>query len=176
MIYTDRYIRTGGEILTGAGIDEDVARAAPLDTKPETFAERIYTRMFSGITMSTANEKTARAIILDERLAQEALTVKTLTMKSNPRLACEVWDKRRALVTARDSKLGTLVTAAADRALLERRTEENRRAGTFRVADPRLRKTRRSLRDSAALSTGEPTHSPANVACDEAVHGCCRFT
>ncbi|MBI5601374.1 MAG: M56 family metallopeptidase [Gemmatimonadetes bacterium] len=112
--WTRSYMERGGAVLPASAV---IAGAAPGRDPTTTDAEmevRIFTHLFRGITLSSASEAAARALIARDQNAQRAL--------KGPYLA--IWPKRIALTTRRNEQLRALLTTPRDLALFEAHAEE----------------------------------------------------
>lgn len=113
-LWTGRYLRNGGAILPKAVVHGEASPRADPSTTVEQFASRMYANLFSGVSLSTANEAKAHAIILDYQVAQHAL--------KGPYLV--IWPKRLALDSVRDARVHALLANAADRASYDAKAEQ----------------------------------------------------
>ena len=112
--WTASHMERGGAVLPASAV---IAGAAPGRDPTTTSAEmedRIFTHLFRGITLSSASEAAARALITRDQNEQQAL--------KGPYLA--KWPKRIALTAKRNEQLRALLKAPRDLALFEAHAEE----------------------------------------------------
>jgi hypothetical protein len=106
LFYTKQYRAAGGAILAPAEGHRAAPKADP-NTPAGEMAQRIFDRMFNGISLNSDQRSAALAIIRKAQAAQAALA-------GGPVLA--IWPRLMTLFDERDLALRALLTTDADRA------------------------------------------------------------
>lgn len=118
LFYTKKYREAGGAILVPTEGDRSARRADP-GTPPAVMAQRIFDRMFNGISFPAGKQSEALAIIGTTQAAQEAA-------RGGPILVS--WPRLMKLQDERDAALRALLTTDADRTKFDAHSAEQPRS------------------------------------------------